>query len=381
MDSRAGPQRARLSQQLGHEVTPYSLVPRLLWVAEHEPAVLQQSRWALQSWDFLGYRLAGGTAAVSSTLPGYAVWNREWLAAAGLAESPLIAPAAVAGQAYAETGGRWAEECGLPPGIRVVASMDDGNGSLVGAAGWVKGRATDVGGTAGGLALCWDAPLAAPGVDLWPAIVPGTYTLGGVFAAGGRAVDWWTGVAGGADVPATLALAEQSRAGSDGLLFVPFLAGERSPYWDASARGAFLGLTFSHGPAQLARAVVESSGYSLRLLCEAIVQAGARIEELRLCGTQARSRFWNQVKADVTGYQVQVPRVVNVALMGNAVLGAVGAGLSSDIISAGNAMVRVAETLEPQPAHHTVHDELFGVYRQAYGALKPFFEPLGRAAG
>lgn len=376
LDSRAEPQRARISERLGYQLQPYSLVPILAWVAEHEPGVYERARWALQAWDFIGLRLAG--VAATSTFAGSPVWQADWVAAAGLATGRLPHEVA-AGTAYAATSGAWADEIGLLPGVAVVGSMNDGTGSMVGAAGGVVGRATDTGGHSGGLAVCWDQPLAAPGVACWPGFVPHTYLLGGAFAAAGRAVDWWAGIAG-LSVPHALELASSAPPGGHGLVFLPFLVGERAPYWDPSARGAFLGLTDKHQPSDLARAVVESSGYSLRLLTDAIVNAGGRIDELRVCGAQARSRFWSQVKADVTGLTVSVPRVTEVALMGNAIFAAIGAGLYPDVDVAAEAMVRVATQLPVDARRHAVYTELFAVYGAGYAALQPFFAPLARAA-
>jgi xylulokinase len=380
MDTRSSGHSARLASVLGSDRAAYSLVPRLLWVAETEPATIERARWALQAWDFIAARLGGGRIAAASTFAADEVWRRDWLRAAGLADSRLIPPEVDAGVAYAETGGPWADEAGLPAGIPIVGGMNDGVGSIVGAAGSVIGRATDPGGAAGGLALCWGKPLAAPGVDCWPGLVPATYIIGGAFVAGGRAADWWAGVAVGGDLSRTLDLAAEAPAGAGGLVCLPFLAGERSPLWDASARGAILGLTFGHGPTHLARAVLEGTAYELRLLSDAILRLDARIDELRVCGGQAQSGLWNQIKADVTGLTVGVPRLPEVALMGSAICGAIGAGYYPDLTAAGEAMVRIGAVLEPNPAHRAVYDELFGVYRDAYCALEPLFGPLGRAA-
>jgi xylulokinase len=193
-------------------------------------------------------------------------------------------------------------------------------------------------------------------------------------------MDWWASIGADGNLERALALAESSPPGARGLVCLPFLAGERSPIWDPTARGALLGLAFEHGPADLARAVLEGTAYELRLLSDAVLGAGARIDELRVCGGQAQSRLWNQVKADVTGLTVSVPRLPEVALMGDAICAALGAGFYGDLFGAGEAMVQVGEVLEPNPAVRSTYDELFGVYRAAYGALKPFFEPLGRAA-
>jgi xylulokinase len=380
MDSRATPQSARLGHILGSNRAAFSLVPRLLWIAENWPTAYADARWALQAWDFIAARLGGGRVAAASTFAGDEVWRRDWLEASGLGESTLIPPLVAAGEAYATTAGEWAAAVGLPPGIRIVGGMNDGLGSIVGADGNVVGRATDPGGAAGGLALCWPERVAGPGVDCWPGLIPRTWIIGGAFVAGGRAMDWWAQVATQGDLPRALDLAAAAPAGAGGLVCLPFLAGERSPIWDATARGAILGLTFAHGPTHLARAVLESTAYELRLMSEAILALGTRIDELRVCGGQAQNRLWNQIKADVTGLPTSVPRLPEVALMGDAICAAIGADLYPDLSTAGEAMVAVGEVLEPNLAHRPLYDELFAIYREAYSALKPLAGPLGRAA-
>jgi len=380
-DTRSAPQSARLAERLGTDRAGYSLVPRLLWVADNDPVALRQARWALQPWDFLISRLSGGQRAAVSTFAGDQVWRDDWLAAAGFPNSPLIPEAVDAGCPYAETHGAWAHEAGLPEGVKLVGGMNDAMASIIGAdATAVVGRAIDPGGVAGGFALTWTERLSPPGVDCWPGLTPGTFIIGGAFAAGGRAMDWWADVGAGGDLPRALEVAATAPAGASGLVCLPFLAGERAPLWDPTARGAILGLTLEHGPSHLARAMLEGTAYELRRMTDTVLEAGARIDDLRLCGGQAHSRLWSQIKADVTGLVCSVPRVPEAALMGNAVCAALGAGFYSDLSTASAAMVTVGETLEPNPSHHAVYDELFGVYRDAYAALRPFNAPLRRAA-
>ena len=265
--------------------------------------------------------------------------------------------------AYAATGGVWAKEAGLPSGIPIVGGMNDGIGSIVGAAGSVVGRATDPGGAAGGLALCWHEPVSRPGVDCWPGLVPGTHIIGGAFVAGGRAMDWWAGLATQGDLEQALSLAEAAPAGAGGLVCLPFLAGERSPLWDPTARGAILGLTFGHEPRHLARAVLEGTAFELRLLTDAVLSLGTRIDELRVCGGQAQNKLWNQIKADVLGLPASIPRLTEVALMGNAICAAIGAGLYPDLAMAGEAMVQIGAVLEPQSAHRQVRRVVWRISR------------------
>ncbi len=125
--------------------------------------------------------------------------------------------------------------------------------------------------------------------------------------------------------------------------------------------------------------MLESSGFALRLLTERIVEAGVRIDELRVAGAQAQSALWNQTKADIVGRDVLVPAVTEVALMGSAIHAAVGAVLYADPLEAGEAMVRVEARMQPNPDTRAVFEALFEVYRAAYPALQPLFGPLGRA--
>ena len=133
--------------------------------------------------------------------------------------------------------------------------------------------------------------------------LPGLFSVGGAMAATGRAIDWFrTEIVGGVD--STEALLDEAAAtppGADGALFLPYLAGERSPIWDPTARGAFVGLTLDHGRGHLARAILEAAALAIRHVAEPILAAGVRVGEMRVCGGPARSETWNQIKADVTG--------------------------------------------------------------------------------
>ena len=162
----------------------------------------------------------------------------------------------------------------------------------------------DPGGSAGGFGVYWDRPLVVPGSFSTIAPLPGLYSVGGAMAATGRAVDWFRVdvLGGGPRRPTTLI--EEAAAippGADGVVFLPYLAGERSPLWDPTARGAFVGLTLDHGRGHLTRAILEASAFAIRHVAEPILAAGADVRAMRVCGGPARSETWNQIKADVTG--------------------------------------------------------------------------------
>jgi len=130
-------------------------------------------------------------------------------------------------------------------------------------------------------------------------------------AATGRALDWYRGTVLGETITTEALLAEAAATppGADGLVFLPYLAGERSPIWDPEARGVLAGLTLGHGRGHIARAIVEASALAIRHVAAPMLAAGVRVTDMRVCGGPARSPFWNGVKADVTGFEVIVPAV------------------------------------------------------------------------
>lgn len=172
--------------------------------------------------------------------------------------------------------------------------------------------------------------------------------------------------------------AAQSPPGANGLLFLPYLMGERSPHWNTKARGAFVGLTIRHTRADMIRAVLEGVAMNLGIILDAFRAQGARVETMRLIGGGARGRLWNQIMADVYGVPVQRLAILEEATsMGAALAGGVGVGLYADFTMA-NAMNPVAEVIDPDPRTHDLYAELMAVFRDTYHALVPVYQRLAR---
>ena len=192
-------------------------------------------------------------------------------------------------------------------------------------------------------------------------------------AATGRALDWYRlDVLGGTtSTEALLQEAETIPPGADRVVFLPYLAGERSPLWDPDARGAFVGLTVRHGRAQMARAILEAAALAIRHVAAPILAAGVSVNEMRLCGGPARSVAWNRIKADVTGFTVAVPHVLETAVVGSAILAATAIGTYPDTRAAIAAMTRVDERLEPDPNLRGLYDSLFATYVGLHPAIRP----------
>ena len=269
---------------------------------------------------------------------------------------------------------------GLPAGIPVVVGVNDGTASMLGAGLRAAGDAVDTGGTSGGIAIYADHPIALPGVFVAPAPIPGRWVVGGAMAATGAAVDWLRGAVLGDRWTAEELFAEAASvpAGAEGLVFLPYLAGERAPIFDEEARGAFVGLTLAHARGHLARAVLEGAAFAVRHVAEPIIAAGVPLREVRLAGRSSPGDTWARIKADVLGVPVAIPSIGDTAVLGAAILAAAGIGAVPDLGAGVAAMTSVARRLEPDPGDRARYDELFAVYRGLYPALRPSFGALGR---
>jgi xylulokinase len=171
--------------------------------------------------------------------------------------------------------------------------------------------------------------------------------------------------------------AEQSTPGANGLIFLPYLLGERSPRWNPRARGAFIGLTIRHTHADMVRAVLEGVTMNLRVILEAFTAQDTQIETMRVIGGGARGRFWNQIMADVYGMPVQRLAVLQEATsMGAALAGGIGVGLYPDF-SMSETMNQIVETIYPNPKAQVIYNRIYPIFEAAYQALLPVYDMLG----
>jgi xylulokinase len=369
MDRRAEPERRAMSERLGHEASPYSCVPKAMWLRIHRPDVYARTRWFLQSWDLIAFHLTG--VAVASSFVGSAVFPRDLLDAAEL--DPAKFPRElVMGEVVGTIRREIAADLGVAPDVVVAGGVNDSTATVLGGGLVRKGLALDLGGTSGGIALAWDVPLRENGLTAWPAPTPGLFICGGPFATSGRALPWLMSVTGYG--PADFADVEADAAGiapgADGIVFLPYLAGERTPVWDDHARGMFFGLTERHTRAHLARAVFEGVAFSLRHVVDVLRESGGRVDELRLTGGQAKVKLWGRIKADVLGVPVVVPKVTEGAVLGEAMLAAAGAGRAPDAATAATRFSKETARFEPDPANAGAYESAYRTYRELYPRLR-----------
>ncbi len=376
LDRRAAAETAAAAAAIGRQGWVVGLLGRARLLAALRPEVVERAAWLLAAWDHAAFRLTG-VAAASLQDPAEAITVDE-ARATGLDER-IAPPAARAGTVIGRLRGGPATELGLPLDLPVVAGANDAIATFLGAGLTKPGQAIDTGGTSGGFGLYVDGPLAVPPLWTGPAPLPGLHYVGGAMAGTGKALDWLVAdvLGGTATLAELLAEAATVPAGAGGLLFLPYLAGERWPLHDPAARGAFVGLTLRHRRAHVVRAVLEAAAFALRHVAAPAVAAGLPFTELRVTGGTAASRLWNQVKADVVGVEVAVPRVAEASVAGAAILAAVGVGLVRDERAGIEALVRIAEWLTPDGAARKVYDQLAPEYEELHARLAPANAVLG----
>ena len=378
LDTRAEAEAAELSAATGIHGWALGPLPAALWLERHEPEIAARTRWYLTTWEWLAFRLTG--EARGSLVPDQAVPNPSAVAEAtglDMDRRPPDAPMGAVAGVLTDTA---ADALGLRAGIPVAGGTNDAFASYLGAGLLEPGDAYDPGGSAGGFGVYWNERVEVLGAFVTPAPLEGLYSVGAAMAATGRALDWFRdAIIGGAVT--TEQLLEEAAAtppGADGVVFLPYLAGERSPIWDPTATGVFAGLSLSHGRGHLARAIIEASALAIRHVSTPMLAAGVTVTAMRACGGPARSDAWNQVKADVTGFPVLVPDVLETAVLGSAILGAVAIGANADVRSAIRAMTRIDHRLEPRPEYTETYDRVFAAYTALYPAVAPVMRPLAR---
>jgi xylulokinase len=380
LDTRSTVEADELAAATGVRGWALAGLPAALWVERHEPAVAAATRWYLATWEWLAFRLTG--VATSPLVPDQTVPPLDVVAAAGIGVDRLP-PRTTTGSVVGELTGTAADALGLRAGIAVVGGTVDAFASYLGAGLLEPGDAYDPGGSAGGFGVYWDRPVEVAGGFVTPAPLAGRYSVGAAMAATGRALDWFRAdvVGGTITIEALLAEAAATPPGAHGLVFLPYLAGERSPIWDPEARGVLAGLTLGHGRGHIARAIVEASALAIRHVATPMLAAGVTVTEMRVCGGPARSAFWNGVKADVTGFPVAVPVVLETAVLGSAILGAVGIGAYPGLPAAIAAMTRIAARIEPRRDLAQIYDATFAAYLALYPATAPILRSLSGVAG
>lgn len=394
-DQRSAAQAAALNAAAGdmilqkslNRVNPTWTLAMLAWLAENEPEVIAQTKRLYLAKDYLRFCLTGtwetdysdaigalmaddSTKDWSPELCALVAWNTEAL-------PPVKRPMDVVGGVTEAA----ARACGLVAGIPVVCGSNDTTVEFFGVGAAKPGIGAVKLATAGVLFLATGGPSVNPPISCYPHIIDGMYYTATGTNSCASAHRWLRDnmfASGGfAEMDA---LAACVAAGSDGLLFHPYLQGERAPYWDPLLRGDFIGLTISHDRAHFARALYEGIAYSIRDILAAAQALGLVYGTIRLMGGGSRSATWRQIISDVTGLPVEVMENGD-ASFGAALVAGIGVGVFASPEDAVARCVRVQSLCLPDPERHEIYEKFFEVYKAAEGVLAPLNHRLHELTG
>jgi xylulokinase len=379
-----GPER--LIEITGNDALTGFTAPKLVWVRDHEPDVWSRIAHVLLPKDYVRLRLTGDHAIDKADGAGTILfdlaardWSPEVLAA--LRIDPAWLPPTFEGPAVTGVvSPAAASSTGLRPGTPVVAGGGDQAANAVGTGAVDEGVVALSLGTSGVTFAATRSPLIEPAgrVHAFCHAVPGRWHLMSVMLSAAGSLRWFRdALAPGVEFGALVAEASGVSAGADGLLFLPYLTGERSPHPDPLARGAFVGLTVRHERRHLTRAVLEGVAFGLKDGLDLMTDAGVPVPaQIRASGGGTASALWRQILADVLGAEISTVRTTEGAAYGAGMLAAVGARWHRDVDEIAAAWVETTPVASPGPDAER-YAELHAEYRNLYPALAPTFRTLG----
>lgn len=377
--------RKRLIEITGNDALTGFTAPKILWVKEEEPEVYARAAHILLPKDYVRYLLTGAFAVDRAGGAGTLLfdleartWSEEMLAALDIPRAwlpPTYEGPQITGQVSAAA----AAATGLAAGTPVVGGGGDQAAQAVGVGAVEPGIVALTLGTSGVVFATTESALVEPEGRLhaFCHAVPGRWHFMGVMLSAAGSLQWYRDtLAPGVAFEELVQGATVAPPGSEGLFFLPYLTGERTPHPDPLARGAWVGLTVRHERAHITRSVLEGVAFGIKdsfMLIEEVGTGG--IDEVRISGGGARSPLWRQIMADVLGVRLVTVNTTEGAAFGTALLAGVGAGVYDDVAAACRATIR--ETGETTPGPDSAHyPPFYAVYRDLYPALAPHFKTI-----
>ncbi len=402
-DTRSGRQEAWMREQIGeesaykitgHRISSSYSAAKLLWVKEQEPERYKKCWKMIHAKDYIIYRLTGNLVSDYSDASGTNLfdlekkeWSGELLDAFGIPEGllPEVHPSTdIAGRVSAEAAGL----TGLAAGTPVVIGGGDGSCACVGAGVVKEGNAYNVLGSSSWISTASKTPVFDGEMRTfnWVHLDPKLYTPCGTMQAAGYSYSWYRNTlcaeerreAQAAGVSAYELInrqAAKSTPGAGGLVYLPYLLGERSPRWNPDARGSLIGLSVTTSKGDISRAILEGVGYNLKVILD-ILQKRQRIDELILIGGGAKGKLWRQILADIWQKRIAVPKYLEEATsMGAAVCAGVGIGMYPDF-SVMEKLNGTEYVIEPNPENEAVYARMYDIFNESYEALERVYGSL-----
>jgi xylulokinase len=375
--------RERFIQITGNLALTGFTAPKILWVKENEPDVYSRAAHVLLPKDFIRYKLTGAFAMDKADGAGTVLmdlkkrdWSEDVLSSLDIPRAwmpPLYEGTEITGTITPEA----ANATGLKAGTPVMAGGGDQAAQAVGVGAVKEGVIALTLGTSGVVFATANGAFIEPEGRLHAFChsVPDRWHLMGVMLSAAGSLRWYRDTfASNMSYDDLLLPAANINAGSDGLFFLPYLTGERTPHPDPLARGAFIGLSVRHGMAHCTRSVLEGVAFGLKDSFELMKSAGlARIEQVRVSGGGARSALWRQILADVFGSELVTVNTTEGAAFGAALLAGVGAGHWSDVETACESVIQITGKTTPSEKECAVYGRIYPLYQELYPTLKTFF--------
>jgi len=386
MDTRASEICKKVNEKIGAErifdisgnsFEPMYTTPKILWYKENLPNVFKNTYKILQSNSYIAFRLTGIFSGEKSQGYGLHCFNmKKGIYNEKLCEDfeipfeflPKIYECSeVVGQVTKKAAG----ETGLSVGTPVVAGGLDAACGTLGAGVINDGQTQEQGGQAGGMSICLDEYKAHSKLILGFHVIPNKWLLQGGTVGGGGVIKWFNEqFCENKTLKELDEKAGKVNIGSDGLIFLPYMAGERSPIWNKNAKGVFFGLDYSKTKGHLFRACLEGVAFSLHHNLETAKEAGVNINVLNAIGGAANSRLWTQIKSDITGKVIMVPSTDTATTMGAAILAGVGTGVYKSFREAVKLTVNFKREHTPNMDNHKEYMKIFSIYLKLYENLK-----------
>lgn len=379
----------------GNPVSPTYSLPKILWYKENLPEVYKNTDKILQSNSFIAYRLTGVVSQDYSQGYGFACfnmrnskWNFDLCRDMGV-NPDLLPELADCHKIIGAITKESADATFLNEGTAVVAGGVDSACSTLGAGVTENGESQEHGGQSGGMSLCLDEYKADSRLILTRHVVPGKILLQGGTVGGSGVVKWLTEqiceynqkIAEEKNLNVYKLFddtAKNAPVGSGGVIFLPYMMGERSPVWDKNAKGVFYGLDFSKTKAHILRSALEGVAYSLRDNLEAAESAGAYADVLYSVGGAANSSLWMQIKSDVTNKKMFVASSDTAGTLGCAILAGIENGYYKSFAEAKQSTVKVTKEYIPNEENHNIYSKYFKIYKELYQNLKELMKKAGK---
>ncbi len=384
----------RIFELCGNSLQPSYTTAKIIWYQRYRPEIYKNIYKILQSNSYIACKLTGEMTQDASQ--GYGVhcydmhtgtWNKDMCAELGIPWDflPDIHPCHEVIGAVTK---KAAKESCLAEGTPVVAGGLDAACGTLGAGVIHSGETQEQGGQAGGMSVCTDSYKADSRLILSCHVVPGKWLLQGGTTGGGGVMRWLEREfadyerkeerkAGRSSLEIFNELAEKINPGSDGLVFLPYMSGERSPIWNPAAKGVYYGIDFGKGKGHFIRAAMEGVAFSLKHNLNVAEEAGVNVSVLRAMGGSANSLLWTQIKADVTGKPIIVPATDTATTLGAAILAGIGVGMYQDFEEAVKLTVENKRYHVPNEAHQYIYGRNYRIYRNLYEKLKDIMNQEG----